>query len=198
MLIEAWPCPFMATEGIQNCRGFEAVGAETLPDWISEGVPPRLPSWYQRAPARSPEALDAAAEFMRRLWAVQRLISPSGSLPILASKKRSSRASSPPMVPWAGTPNGVGVKVAGMVTVMLGEIVGVPPGSLILRTSRRLKVFASGPTTYPVSTPGTVSVAGCGEAGPCPEVIRLRKAVATIGPPPITEDFLITKRLVFT
>jgi hypothetical protein len=43
-----------------------------------------------------------------------------------------------------------------------------------------------------------MSVAGWGEIGPCwglPE-IRLRKAVTTIGPAPMTDDFLITKTLV--
>jgi hypothetical protein len=40
----------------------------------------------------------------------------------------------------------VGAKVVGTVTVF-ADIVGLPPGLLILRMSRRLKNEASGPTT---------------------------------------------------
>jgi hypothetical protein len=69
---------------------------------------------------------------------------PLGSRPIIASKSRSSSASSPPPVPWAGTLRGL--VVVGTLTVRLPLIDGVPPGSLMRRTSSRLKNWLSGPT----------------------------------------------------
>src|SRR5262249_5297435 len=135
-----------AIDGIQNQRGLDTAVSKSVPDWSRDGVVPRLPSWYQRAAERVPLAPAVPEESTRMLWAVQRVGVPVGSRPVIASNMRSSSASSPPVVPWAGTENGLGAKVVGTVTV-LADIDGVPPGSLILRMSRRLKNEASGPTT---------------------------------------------------
>ena len=127
------------------------------------------------------------------LWAVQSETLPSGSLPIIASKRRSSSGSSPGLgVPWAGTSSGAAV-VDGTVTLRFPEMLGVPPGFEIRRMSILLSSWLSGPAMYPAPTFGSMSVAGCGESGPGPEPeTRLRKAVTTIGPVSRTLDLRIT------
>src|SRR5262245_41597251 len=180
-------------EGIQKKRGVdELTASKRVPDCRSVGgFELRSPSWYQREPSRSPAELPAPLALTRLLCAVQSESEPPGPLAIIASKKRSSRASSPPVVPSAGT--GSGWAVAGIVTIIGLVIAGVPPGSVMRRTSSRLERWVSGPTMYPALTAGSAVVAGCGLSGPCDSaLVTVRKPVTTIGPPLVTLDFRTT------
>src|SRR5262249_26239660 len=201
------PWPFMAIEGIQKNLGSGVeVGSKRVPDWIRVGGSAlTLPIWYQRAASRSPPP-EPAPPALTRMWcAVQSEAAPSGPRATIASKKRSSRASRPPVVPWAGT--GSGAEVAGMVTELLVSVgsgsdgpVPHPPGSFTLRTSIWFAVTLSGPTTYPEAALGSMSVAGCGLSGPVPRkplTVRkpVTKGVGGVGPqpaPPTRPAFWIT------
>src|SRR5437867_2948869 len=142
-----WPWPDSATLGIQKPRGLVAAGSKSVPDWISVGVPVRLPTSYQREPLRPPPLWAAPLVLTSMLWAVQSELKPVILfLWIAAANRRLSSASRfllpvSPLWTWE-----IGLAVAGTVTKRLPDREGVPPGLETRRRANRLNETLSTPT----------------------------------------------------
>jgi hypothetical protein len=132
------PCPVIEQLGIQKPFGFVAAESNKVPACRREGVPESEPIWYQREPLRFPPEATPPA-FTRMLCAVHSEATPvSRFLWICAAKRRSSSASSAFELPCAGWL--AGDEVAGTVRFRLPEMLGVPPGSVTRRRTRRPKL----------------------------------------------------------
>jgi hypothetical protein len=148
----ACPWPETTTEGIQYQRADppDAAGSNIVPDSMTVGVP--VPtgtlSSYQRAASRSPVDVPLPFESTAILCAVHRL-----PFRMCAAYNRSSSASSPMLLPRAGThaspaeppAHCTGKDVVLTVIRIFPEMLGVPPGSLIRRITRVPKLRLLGP-----------------------------------------------------
>src|SRR6267154_4736693 len=121
------------------------------------------------------EGQGTPVEFTSMLWVVQRF-----PLTIWAFIKRSSTASRLLVPPLAGM--AIGFAVAGTVTVIVPEIVGVPPGVEIRRIRSVPYCATSAPIKYPSVAFGSTLFTPIGE-NMLPKLLPIRRKAVTVRVP---------------
>src|SRR5256712_10783095 len=174
--------------------GLVVAVSQRVPDCTSAGVAVSEPISYQRAPLRRPPPVPAPTQdvFTAMLCAVHRVTAPVILfLWIEAMNSGSSDVSMFVVDPEAGWVSGNAV--VGTARFRLPERVGVPPGLVTRRSTRRLKSAMSGPMKYPSVASGSSLSTPRGANGPAVRwPVRSTNGVTTIGPLPRTLDFLMT------